>query len=76
MGKFATCMSTAVLAVLFVACGSGSHPPEPPAATSAPSIAPPATPPSAPKQKAKPKKAEPRDSVGTGNYPWQSGPIA
>jgi hypothetical protein len=76
MVKFATCMSTAVLAVLFVACGSGSHQPEPPAATSAPATAPQAAPPSAPNHKAKPKKAEPGDSVGTGNYPWQSGPIA
>jgi hypothetical protein len=72
MVKFETCMSTAALAALLVACGSGSHQPEPPAATPAPAIAPQATPPSAPNQKAKPKKAEPRDSVGSGNYPWPS----
>jgi hypothetical protein len=68
-------MSTVALAALLVACGSESHQPGPPAAVPAPAVAPQATPPSAPDSKAKPK-TEPKDSVGTGIYPWQSGPIA
>jgi hypothetical protein len=74
MVKFETCVPLAALAALLVACGNGSHQPDPPAATPAPAVAPQALPPSAPDPKA-PKK-ESKDSVGTGNYPWQSGPIA
>lgn len=75
MVRFETCMSTAALAALLVACGSGSHQPEPPAVAPAPALQPQATPPSAPDSKAEPK-AEPKDSGGTGTYPWQTGPIA
>ena len=75
MVKFETCMSTAALAALLVACGSGSHQPEPPAADPAPAVQPQATPPFAPDSKAGPK-AQPKDSAGTGTYPWQTGPIA
>lgn len=75
MVKFETCMSMAALAALLVACGSGSHQPEPPAATPTPAVQPQATPPSAPDPKAK-QDAAPKDSAGTGTYPWQSGPIA
>lgn len=74
MVKFETCMSMAALAALLVACGSESHQPGPPAAVPAPAVAPQATPPSAPDSKA--KETAPKDSAGTGTYPWQSGPIA
>ena len=74
MVKFETCMSTAALAALLVACGSESHQPGPPATVPAPAVAPQAIPPSAPDQKA--PNAAPKDSAGSGIYPWQSGPIA
>jgi hypothetical protein len=74
MVRFETCMTTAALAALLVACGSGSHQPEPPAATPVPAVVPQATPPSAPDAKA--PKLAPRDSGDTGKYPWQSPPIA
>lgn len=75
MVRFETCMATAALAALLVACGNGSHQPGPPAAVPAPVVAPQAIPPSAPDPKAKQDTA-PKDSAGTGTYPWQSGPIA
>lgn len=75
MVRFETCMSTAALAALLVACRSESHQPEPPAAVPAPAVAPQANPPPAPDSKANPK-AMPKDSVDPGTYPWQSGPIA
>lgn len=68
-------MTMVALQALLIACGSGSHQPEPPAVVPAPAVQPQATPssPSAPDPKA-PKKA-PKDSAG-GTYPWQSAPIA
>ena len=74
MVRFETCMPLAALAALLVACGNGSHQPDPPAAAPVPAVVPQAIPPSAPDSKA--PKAEPKDSAGSGNYPWQSGPIA
>jgi len=67
MVRFVTGMSMVALQALAIACGSGSHQPEPPAAVN------PSTP-SAPNPKAEPKTA-PRDSAGA-TYPWQSAPIA
>lgn len=66
MVKLFSRMPVVALQALLLACDSGSHQPEPPAV---------ATPPSAPDPKADPKVA-PKDSGGTGTYPWQSGPIA
>ena len=69
-------MPVVALQALLIACGGGSHQPEPPAAVPAPAVQPQATPPvpSAPDPKAKPKKA-PKDTAGVA-YPWQSAPIA
>ena len=75
MVRFVTCMHTAALAALLVACGSGSRQPAPPAAAPTPTVLPKTKAPSAPDLEAKPK-ATPKDSAGSGNYPWQSGPIA
>ena len=69
------CISMAALAALLVACGSGSRQPAPPAAAPTPTVQPKTKTPSAPDLEAKPKTS-PKDSVGSGNYPWQSGPIA
>jgi hypothetical protein len=72
-------MLMVALQALLVSCGSGSHQPEPPAVVPAPAVQPqsgsvtPSQPPAAPSPKADPK-ATPKDS--SGNYPWQSGPIA
>ena len=70
---------TVALTALLVSCGGGPHQPESPAVVPAPAGQPqtktaPSTP-SAPSPKADPKIA-PKDSGGTGNYPWQSAPIA
>ena len=75
MVRFVTCMHTAALAALLVACGSGSRQPAPPAAAPTPTVQPETKAPSAPDLKTTPK-AESKDSAGSGNYPWQSGPIA
>jgi hypothetical protein len=77
MVRFDARMLIVALQALLVSCGSGSHQPEPPAAVPAPAVQPQANPsaPSAPHPKADPKIA-PRDSGGSGTYPWQSGPIA
>ena len=76
MVRFVTGMSMVALQALAIACGSGSHQPEPPAAVPSPAVQPQANPstPSAPNPKAEPKTA-PRDSAGA-TYPWQSAPIA
>ena len=70
-------MLTTALSALLVSCGGGSHEPEPPAAVPAPAVQPQDGPhtPSAPSPKGD-SKAAPQDSGGSGNYPWQSGPIA
>jgi hypothetical protein len=69
MVRFVARMPMLALQALVIACGSGSHQPEPPAAV------PPSTP-STPGPKAEPQTA-PRDSGGgTGTYPSQSAPIA
>ena len=66
---------TVALSALAVSC-SGPHQPETPAAVPAPTSQPEAPqPPSAPRPKGDPK-VEPKDSGGSGNFPWQSGPIA
>ena len=77
MGRFDARMLTVALQALLIGCGSGSHQPEPPAVVPAPAVQPQANPqaPAAPNHKADPKIA-PRDSGGSGTYPWQSGPIA
>lgn len=68
-------LMTVALSALAVSCG-GSHQPETPAAVPAPALQQetPQTP-SAPNPKGNPK-GEPKDSGGSGNFPWQSGPIA
>jgi hypothetical protein len=69
MVRFDARMAMVALQALFIACGSGSHQPELPAAVP-PSV------PSSPSPKAEPKTA-PRDSgAGSETYPWKSGPIA
>ena len=77
MVRFEARIAMVALQALLTACGSGSHQPEPPAAVPTPAVQPQTIPstPSAPDSKAAPKKA-PRDSAGTGTYPWQSAPIA
>lgn len=77
MVRFDARMATVALLALLVACGSGSHQPEPPAAVPSSEVQPQVIPsaPVAPDSKTTPKKA-PRDSAGTGSYPWQSAPIA
>ena len=68
MVRFVGRIAIVALQALLIACGSGSHQPELPAAV------PPSTP-SSPSPKAEPKVA-PRDSGDSETYPWQSGPIA
>ena len=77
MVRFEARMTMVALLALLIGCGSGSHQPEPPAVVPAPAVQPQANPqgPSAPNPKGTPKIA-PRDSGGSGTYPWQSGPIA
>ena len=75
MVRFDARMPAVALHALLLACGNGSHQPEPPAAVPAPAVQPPAIPPSAPNLKVDPKTA-PRDSGGSGAYPSQSSPIA
>jgi hypothetical protein len=77
MVRFDAGMLVVALQALLIGCGSGPRQPEPPAAVPAPAVQPQANPqsPSAPSPKADPKIA-PRDSGGSGTYPWQSGPIA
>ena len=78
MARFDARMLLVALQALLVGCGSPPRQPEPPAVVPAPAVQPQASPqaPSAPKNpKANPKIA-PRDSGGSGTYPWQSGPIA
>ena len=76
MVRFDGRMAMVALQTLLIACGSGSHQPESPAAVPTPA-AQPATPsaPSSPSPKSEPKVA-PRDSGDSETYPWQSGPIA
>jgi len=71
MVRFDARMLIVALHALLMSCGSGPRQPEPPAVQ--PQVHPQA--PSAPSPKAAPKIA-PRDSGGSGTYPWQSGPIA
>ena len=77
MVRFEARMTMVALLALLIGCGSGSHQPEPPAVVPAPAVQPQANPqsPSAPNPKGTPKIA-PRDSGGSGTFPWQSGPIA
>jgi hypothetical protein len=77
MVRFDARIPTVALHALLIACGNGSHQPEPPAAVPTPAVQPQATPPapSAPNPKVDPKTA-PRDSGGRGTYPAQSAPIA
>jgi hypothetical protein len=77
MARFDARMPVVALQALLLACGSGSHQPEPPAAVPSPAVQPQATPPSParPELNKQPKKT-PRDSGGTEHYPWQSAPIA
>ena len=77
MVRFDACLLIVALQALLVSCGSGPRQPEPPAVVPAPALQPQAKPldPSAPNPKADPKIA-PKDSGGSGTYPWQSGPIA
>jgi len=77
MVRFEARVAMVALQTLLIACGSGSHQPEPPAAVPTPAVQP-ASPsvPSSPSPKAEPKIA-PRDSGGgSEKYPWKSGPIA
>jgi hypothetical protein len=79
MVRFVARMPMVALYASVIACGSGSHQPESPAAVPSPAVQPQANPatPSAPNPKAEPKTA-PRDSAGASGttYPWQSAPIA
>lgn len=77
MVRFDARMLLVALQALLVSCGSGPRQPEPPAVVPAPAVQPQAHPQgqSAPNRKGDPKIA-PRDSEGSGTYPWQSGPIA
>ena len=75
--RFNTRLSIVALHALLISCGPGSHRSESPAVIPAPAAQPPAPPsnPNTPNPKVAPKTA-PRDSGGTGTYPWQSAPIA
>jgi len=77
MVRFDAGMLVVALQALLIGCGSGPRQSESPAVVPAPAVQPQANPqaPSAPRPKADPKIA-PRDSGGSGTYPWQSGPIA
>jgi len=77
MIRLAVRLPVITLYALLMSCGGGSHEPEPPAAVPAPAVQPQDGPhtPSAPSPKGD-SKAAPQDSGGSGNYPWQSGPIA
>jgi hypothetical protein len=77
MVKFDARIAMVALYALLIACGSGSHQPEPPAAVPAPAVQPQAAPaiPLVPNPKADPRTA-PRDSSDINPYPWPSGPIA
>lgn len=77
MARFDARTLIVALQALLVSCGTGPRQPEPPAVVPAPAVKPQANPqaPSAPSPKATPKVA-PRDSGGSGTYPWQSSPIA
>jgi hypothetical protein len=77
MVRFDARMLLVALQALLVSCGSGPRQPEPPAAVPKPAVQPQAHPQgqAAPNSKTHPKIA-PRDSGGSGTYPWPSGPIA
>lgn len=79
MVRFVARMPMVALYALVIACGSGSHQPESPAAVPSPAVQPQANPttPAAPNPKADPNTA-PKDSAGASGttYPWQSAPIA
>lgn len=79
MVRFDACVLAVALQATLVSCSGGSRQPEPPAAVPAPAMQPQGgtnpQPPSAPNPKADPKLA-PKDSGGSGSYPWQSSPIA
>lgn len=70
-GRFAM---VALQTALLLACGSGSHQPEPPAAVPSPAVQPQQSVP-APDLKVKPKAA-PKDSGSGNTYPWPSATIA
>jgi len=78
MVRFDARMLMVALQALLVSCGTGPRQPEPPTVVPAPAVQPQAHPqaPSAPSPKATTPKVAPRDSGGSGTYPWQSGPIA
>jgi hypothetical protein len=78
MVRFVARMPMLALQALVIACGSGSHQPEPPAAVPSPAVQPQAIPstPSAPDPRAEPKTAPQDSGGGTGTYPSQSAPIA
>ena len=75
--RFDGCMAVVALQALLIACSSGPHQPEPPAAVPTQTVQPYMAPsnPSTPAPKADPKTT-PKDSAGTGSYPWQAGPLA
>ena len=75
--RFDGCMAVIALQALLVACSSGPHQPEPPAAIPTPTVQPRMTPPnpSTPNPKADPQTT-PKDSASPVNFPRQSGPIA
>jgi hypothetical protein len=73
-GRFA--MMVALQTALLLACGGGSHQPEPPAAVPSPAVQPENKRPApAPDLKVTPK-ATPKDSGNGGNYPWPSATVA
>jgi hypothetical protein len=80
MVRFDACLLLVALQATLVSCGGGSHQAEPPAAVPAPAVQPQdgsnPTIPSAPSPKGADPKAAPKDSGGSGNFPWQSSPIA
>lgn len=77
MVRFDGRILTVALQTLLLGCGRESRQPDRPAATPSPAVQPQAVPPAAPAPapQTAPEKA-PKDSSGTQNYPWQSGPIA
>lgn len=76
--RFDGCMAVVALQALLIACSSGPHQPEPPAAVPTPTVQPQMVPPnsSTPAPKKADPKTTPKDSAGTGNFPWQAGPLA